>query len=68
MSKRVFRPGTKIAYEWKPWFAWFPVVTVSGKLIWGRKCFKRRVFYWGFPRSNRSEYATAFDLLKLDQI
>ena len=53
-------------YPWMEVFAWRPVKTVSGKRVWWKKVFKRRVWVvWGtgFHMEPEVQYATAFDLL-----
>lgn len=30
-------------YNWRKWFAWYPVKTVSGKKFWWEYIFKRKV-------------------------
>ena len=53
-------------YPWREVFAWWPVKTISGKLVWARKIYKRR--YWavwgtGFHMEPQVEYAELFDIL-----
>jgi len=52
---------------WHEVFAWWPVKTISGKRVWWKKVFKRRVWVvWGqanFHMEPHVEYATAFDLI-----
>lgn len=60
-------------HPWREVFAWLPVRTVSGKQVWGKKVFKRKVWVvWGtgFHMEPLTQYATAFDLLtyKDDQL
>jgi hypothetical protein len=53
-------------YPWHEVYAWLPVKTISGKYVWGKKLFKRRVWIvWGtgFHMEPEVQYATAFDLL-----
>lgn len=53
-------------YPWYEVFAWLPVKTVSGKYVWGKKIFKRKVWVvWGtgFHMEPEVQYATAFDML-----
>ncbi len=53
-------------YPWRKAFVWFPVVTVSGKRIWCKKVYKRRVWVvWGngVHMQPVTQYASAFDLL-----
>jgi hypothetical protein len=54
-------------YPWHEVYAWLPVRTVSGKIVWGKKVFKRKVWMvWGsgFHMEPETQYATAFDLIK----
>lgn len=56
-------------YPWKEVYAWLPVKTITGKAIWGRKVYKRKVWVvWGtgFHMEPEVQYATAFDLLTYD--
>lgn len=51
-------------YPWRPVFAWWPVRTISGRLIWGRQVYKQK--YWtvmGFHFEPQVEYAELFDIL-----
>lgn len=53
-------------YPWHEVFAWWPVKTVSGKRIWWKKVFKRKVWIvWGtgFHMEPETQYGTAFDIL-----
>ena len=57
-------------YPWREVYAWLPVRTVSGKLVWQRKVFKRKVWVvWGtgFHMEPVVQYATAFDLINNDE-
>ena len=54
-------------YPWHEVFAWRPVKTISGKHVWWKKVYKRRVWVvWGtgFHMEPEVQYATAFDLLR----
>lgn len=56
-------------YPWIEVFAWWPVKTVTGKGIWWKKVFKRKVWVvWGtgFHMEPTVQYATAFDILTYD--
>lgn len=56
-------------YPWREAFAWKPVKTVSGKRVWWKQVFKRRVWVvWGtgFHMEPHVQYATAFDMLTYD--
>ncbi len=53
-------------YPWHEVFAYLPRKTVSGKTVWWRKIYKRKVWVvWGtgFHMEPLTQYATAFDLL-----
>jgi hypothetical protein len=58
-------------YPWHEVFVWWPwVTTVSGKRVWWKKVYKRRVWVvWGsgFHMEPETQYATAFDLLTYDK-
>jgi hypothetical protein len=54
-------------YPWREVFAWTPTKTISGKYVWWKKLYKRRVWaVWGsgFHMEPEVQYATTFDLLK----
>ena len=54
-------------YPWHEVFVWWPwVTTISGKRVWWKKVYKRKVWVvWGtgFHMEPETQYATAFDLL-----
>ena len=55
-------------YNWKPWFAFFPVKTISGKIIWWKSIYKRKVrIRYDNPYMNpivdTIQYGTALDLI-----
>lgn len=53
-------------YPWHEVFAFWPVKTVTGRYVWWRKIFKRKVWIvWGtgFHMEPEVQYATAFDLI-----
>jgi hypothetical protein len=54
-------------YPWRETFIWWPwVTTVTGKRVWWKRVYKRRVWVvWGtgFHMEPEVQYATAFDLL-----
>jgi hypothetical protein len=35
----------KDQWEWQPWFAWYPVRTIWGKIVWCKSVYRRRVWY-----------------------
>lgn len=54
-------------YPWHEVYAWWPVKTITGKHIWGKRVFKRKVWLaWGtgFHMEPAVQYATAFDLIE----
>jgi hypothetical protein len=53
-------------YPWMETFAWRPVKTITGKMVWWKKLYKRKVWVvWGtgFHMEPEVQYATAFDLI-----
>ncbi len=57
-------------YPWREVYAWFPVKTISGKIIWMDRVFKRKVWLvWGssFHMEPEVEYATLFEILTDDE-
>lgn len=56
-------------YPWHEVFAWKPVKTVSGKRVWWKRVYKRKVWVvWGtgFHMEPHVQYATVFDILTYD--
>lgn len=58
-------------YPWMQVRAWWPVKTITGKWVWGRKIYKQR--YWvvwgrGFHMEPHVEYAELLDILNYDKI
>ena len=56
-------------YPWREVFAWWPVKTITGRGVWWRKIYKRRIWIvWGtgFHMEPEVQYATAFDLLTVE--
>lgn len=57
-------------YPWMEIFAFFPKRTVSGRIVWWKKLYRRKVWaVWGetgFHMEPEVQYATAFDLLTFD--
>lgn len=52
-------------YNWTETFAWFPVTTISGKKIWWKKVFKRRVWIeTEFTGEPVVQYGTWVDVIK----
>lgn len=54
-------------YPWREIYAWLPVKTVTGKYVWRKKLYKRKVWaVWGtgFHMEPLVQYATAFDLIE----
>ena len=53
-------------YPWHEVFAWWPIKTVTGRGVWWKKVYKRRVWVvWGtgFHMEPETQYGTAFDLI-----
>ncbi len=56
-------------YPWHEVFAWRPVRTITGKIVWWKKIYKRKVWVvWGtgFHMEPEVQYATVFDMLTND--
>jgi hypothetical protein len=54
-------------YPWREVYAWWPVKTISGKYVWRRKIYKRKVWIvWGtgFHMEPETQYAELFEILK----
>jgi hypothetical protein len=54
-------------YPWHEVFAFLPRKTISGKTVWWKKLYKRKVWVvWGtgFHMEPETQYATAFDIIK----
>ena len=54
-------------YPWHEVFAYWPVKTIAGRYVWGKKVFKRKVWVvWGtgFHMEPEVQYATVFDMLE----
>lgn len=54
---------TNSTFLWKETFAWLPVTTITGKRVWLKKVFKRRVKMF-INQKIETQYATAFDMFK----
>ena len=53
-------------YPWHEVFAFLPRKTISGKTVWWKKLYKRKVWVvWGtgFHMETEVQYATTFELL-----
>jgi hypothetical protein len=64
LFKVVLGPG---CYNWRLWFAWYPVKTLSGKRVWRKTVYKRNVrlvFRPGAIIEDRIQYGTVFDTFK----
>lgn len=58
-------------YPWHEVFAIWPVKTITGKRIWWKKVFKRRVWVvWGtgFHMEPETQYATILDLIQTESV
>ncbi len=54
-------------YPWHEVYAWWPVKTITGKYVWRRKIYKRKVWLvWGgsFHMEPEVQYAEFFEILK----
>lgn len=50
---------------WHIWFAWRPVRTVGGELVWFKKIYRRQIVsYVDMDDWFHYEYANIFDILK----
>lgn len=68
MDYRIITDGVD-CYPWHEVFAWWPIKTISGRGVWWKKVYKRRVWVvWGtgFHMEPETQYATAFDLITHD--
>jgi hypothetical protein len=57
-------------YPWREVFAYWPVTTVTGRGVWWKKVYKRKVWVvWGtgFHMEPETQYATAFDLITYNE-
>ena len=53
-------------YPWMQVFAWLPVRTIGGKIVWLKKIYKRKfwvVWGTGFHMEPQVEYGTLFDMI-----
>lgn len=65
MEKHIIKDGAD-TYPWREVFAYWPVTTLSGKRVWWKKIWKRRVWIAygsGFHMEPAIQYGTAFDML-----
>ena len=65
MDYRIITDGVD-CYPWHEVFAWWPIKTITGRGVWWKKVYKRRVWVvWGtgFHMEPETQYATAFDLI-----
>lgn len=56
-------------YNWREVYAWLPTRTISGKVVWGCKIYKRRfwvVWGTGFHMEPHVEYGTLFDMINYE--
>jgi hypothetical protein len=54
-------------YPWHEVYAWWPVKTITGNYVWGRRIYKRKVWLvWGgsFHMEPETQYAEFFEILK----
>ena len=53
-----------IEHDWVPTFAVLPHKTISGRYVWLKKCYIRRVWiFTGFVDEPDTQYAELFDIL-----
>ena len=67
-SSQIITDGAD-CYPWHEVFAYWPVKTISGRYVWWKKVFKRKVWIvWGtgFHMEPETQYGTAFDLIEYD--
>ena len=65
ITERIFNGPD--CYPWREVYAWLPVRTISGKIVWGQKIYKQRfwaVWGTGFHMEPQVEYAELFEILK----
>ena len=59
-------------YPWREVYAWWPVRTCGGKIVWRKKLYKRKIWVrWGvaFHSEPFVQYATDFELIQgLDNV
>lgn len=58
-------------YPWREVFALWPVKTISGKYIWWKKVYKRKIWIvWGvsFHMEPEVQYATVFDMIDYEDV
>ena len=58
-------------YPWREVFALWPVKTISGKYIWWKKVYKRKIWIvWGvsFHMEPEVQYATVFDMIDHEDV
>ena len=55
----------KQTHPWEDWWAWYPVTTIGGHRVWGKKISRRVKMKYGDQRLNLEyEYGTVFDILQ----
>jgi hypothetical protein len=50
--------------EWEPWFAWHPVITISGKHRWLSNVYRRTMTDFWLLNKEVTQYGDLFDILK----
>ncbi len=56
-------------YPWREVYAWWPVKTVTGRRVWRKKLYKRKVWVvWGtgFHMEPETQYANLFEMLQYE--
>ena len=67
--------NTPDSYKWRKTYAWLPVKTISGKMVWLREIYKQKFWAsidgkitWGgnYQLHYMVEYAEFFDIIKME--
>ena len=63
---RICSPETQPSHNWRETFAFFPVMTISGRKIWWKKVYVRKFWYIDGVASVETgvEYGDVFDVLE----
>jgi hypothetical protein len=58
-----------VEHDWAPTFVFLPHLTISGRWVWLKKVYSRRVWvYTGFVDEPETQYGDFFDLLKSENV
>lgn len=52
--------AVRVEGDWRPWFAWRPVFTKGGELVWLKRIRRRSVAYSAFGIAYGRAVATSF--------